>query len=254
MRIPNNCMSFTPAQYWQDGKDKHLGYYNQANTSITILLYQGNTVELPQINKPRLLYKLATWFLQHCPPERLTRLNLLFTGIPMKYYQQAYKAPYPRKWKFWADRHQPNKETRIDDGMYPGASHDNAYETPFADLISLDYQAASLGFLPTTFPQFLKHVSRNENNSTAELTALISKALRLHTYRMIGKHRQLTLMRRSQSPTAHEHLLSQNTTQDTHPNTPPRTVQEPPLDDNSYSHLYYDEDDEPNLVGDQVPI
>ena len=130
---------------------------------------------------------------------------------------------------------------------------------PFADLISLDYQAASLGFLPITLPRFLKRVSTNEENSITKLTSLISKSLRLHTYRMLGKHRQLTLIGRRHKETVtlsttQTHTLTQNITQNTPSDALPRNVQESLLNDNPHSHLYYDENEDPDLVGDHVTI
>jgi hypothetical protein len=256
MKIPNNCMSFIPAHYWQDGRNKSLGCYNQENTNMVILLYQSNhTNELPKLNMTTLRFKLAAWFLRHCPPTNLTRQNLLNTGVPVEYYQRAYKTPFPKEWKFWAPHDQTKERTQSQKtiGMYPGASNDTAHEAPFADIISLDHQATSLGFLPATFPQFLRHASTNEDIPTARLVSLISQSLRSHTYRMLRKHRQLTLAHRMHvdtstvtAPVPHSRNHETTTTLITLPNPRPEFTQ----DDDPLSHLYYREDDSPHVDGD----
>ena len=126
------------------------------------------------------------------------------------------KAPFPREWKFWAPRDQTEERTQLHkiSGMYSGASNDTAHEAPFADIISLDHQATSLGFLPATFSQFLQHVSTNEDIPTTRLVSLVSKSLRSHTYRMLRKHRQLTLAHRMHG--APRHSLHSHTLKVTH--------------------------------------
>ena len=222
---------------------------------MVILLYQSNhTNELPQLNMTTLRFKLAVWFLQHCPLTNLTHLNLLTKGIPIEYYQRAYKAPFPREWKFWAPRDQTEERLQLHkiSGMYSGASNDTAHEAPFADIISLDHQATSLGFLPATFSQFLQHVSTNEDIPTTRLVSLVSKSLRSHTYRMLRKHRQLTLAHRMHGVTTLPTLpYSQGHIPTTTLHTPLNSQEpEPPPDDDPLSHLYYREDDSSHVEGD----
>ena len=91
-----------PAHYWQDGKN-NAKCYNQANTNMVILLYRSNYADnLPLFSFKSLQAKLATWFLQHCPPAKLNKTSLTDTNIPIDYCQEAYATPYPRSWRFWA--------------------------------------------------------------------------------------------------------------------------------------------------------
>ena len=114
------------------------------------------------------------------------------------------------------------------------------------------HQATSLGFLPATFSQFLQHVSTNEDIPTTRLVSLVSKSLRSHTYRMLRKHRQLTLAHRMHgAPTLPTLPYSQGHAPTTTLRTPPKSQEpEPPPDDDPLSHLYYREDDSPHVEGD----
>eukprot|EP00959_Pyramimonas_sp_CCMP1952_P123162 2574821-Pyramimonas_sp.AAC.1 len=60
MEIPNDCMSFIPAHYWQDGKN-NAKCYNQASTNMVILLYRSKYADnLPLFSFKSLQAKLAT--------------------------------------------------------------------------------------------------------------------------------------------------------------------------------------------------
>ena len=180
---------------------------------------------MSHLSLPTLRAKLATWFLQHCPTKRLNHSLLLTTGIPIEYFRDAYNAPFPHPWKFWAYRNE--EDTRVS-GEYHGASHDTAQESPFADIISLDQQAAMLGFLPSTFYKFVQRVSTNDDHTTSHIAHLISKSIRSHSYHILKKHRQLTNAQRDQNPFTPNSPNGSFNTQQQQPGS--RSASPPPLD------------------------
>ena len=203
MKFPNDTVPFIPDNYWYGGK-KARGCYKEKHTHMVLIMYESeDTGVLSPVNYDTLHQKLASWFINKTPVRNHVKEKLLYTGIPIEYYNNVLRARYPESWKFW--KHKEHSENPA----YHGAPHDTNYtnQTPFWDIINWDTISAHVGHLPDTFDKFLREIGV-QAKQVKETATEVEKAMKAHTIKMFKIYWKET---REGGDRSHNHEKRENT-------------------------------------------